>query len=194
MTNADVNLALSILIVIFGGGWIIRSIARCLFFKKKMDIKWWFGIFPVYSEALVYRKIKEHKLYWIGAACRLLGIAGFVGAMLFAQYITNINSVHIFGIVLGTTEEVPFAPWFQIMTVAGGMALVVGIVIRSYLARELLKYFGGSTGVLHFCGMLLPGLFELMLTFSRSRTFLLNKKPKDMDRTEYLLYRNLTEE
>ena len=173
---------------------VFRMTVRALFFKRQIGIPAMKGLIPVYSNQLLYKTINERKTNLVGIILRCTGFFILMLVIILQAHATQVALTHIYGLILGFYEVPDYSTLWNVMTVIGGILLVIGILIRLVMTKRMTKYFGIRHLGIYFMGMLFPGCFELYLAFSRKHKFLLNKNPKEMTRDEYLLYTMIKEE
>ena len=172
----------------------VRLCCRALLFKKKLNKSLAAGLIPFKSELDLFAIVHEQKRTLIGMICKVVAFVSFVGTFFVSEYANTLASIHVYGIIL---ENYSIPQSLQILQYCllgiFVIAFLMGIALRLMAVRTLMPCFGGRSPVMHFLGMILPGVFYLVLAFSRNHPFLLNKKLKDMTRDEYLLYTHITD-
>lgn len=182
-------LALIILFVM-----LFRMGARMFLFKKQMNIPYWKGLIPIFSELIMYKKIKKEKSCFAGIILRSMGGLLFLVVFVWQSYIIQVTLTHIYGVILGYYTVPDYSKvWSYLMTIAA-MCVILGVVIRLIISKRLFRFFGLNNSVLNFIAMFMPGIATLYVALSKKHKFLLNKKISEMSRDEFLLYTTISEE
>lgn len=182
------------LLILFAVVAVFRTIARCLLFKRKLDINWKIGLIPVYSHIVMYNKIGEKKNALLASIARLLGLGALLFVIVHQYYVAQVALTHIYGLILGFYEMPNYDMLWNINAALGAIALLCGLIMRLQYTKKLSFFFRASSPLLNFLGMFCPSIYELRLALSKKYQYLMYRDTKDMSRDEYQIYLSLIEE
>lgn len=167
--------------------YAITVIPRCVLIKRKLPLKWYIGLIPIYSHIKIGQMLGQDKLTYAGVALRLVGGGAAISVLAIQYYLTLVTLTHFYGAWLGNYTVSNNETLWMFLSTVSVLVYVVGLGARLLWSKKISSLFAIRDVALNVCGMVFPCIFELILACSK-RVLVSNKDIKDMTREEYEMY------
>lgn len=171
----------------------LNLLAQGLLLTLKMGYTWKEAIIPFASNIKLYKRLGMNTPNIVGIALRLGGVIIAITTLIAQYYFAQVAMTHIYGILLGYYQYTDYSTLWMILSYGSIIIIAGGIAARLICVRKFAKMFGVS-GLMNLVGMFFPGIYMLILAFSKKYTYLLNKPVGKMSREEYDIYCAFAEE